>query len=75
MCQSCVVAIRRYESQPCLNLFLLFETFPQFTYLARLLELTMLHLQKHRCTSKTRLNRKHQADKQPHGPGPLLNRG
>lgn len=74
MCQS-HVDIRRCEPQPSLNSLLLSETFPQSTYLARTLELTMLHLQEYRWTSKTRLTRKHQADKQPHGLGTLLNRG
>lgn len=75
MCQS-HVAIRRREPQPCLNLYQSSGIFPDsIYYLNRPLELTMLHLQTYFWKSKTRLNPKHQADKQPHGLGTLLNRG
>lgn len=69
------VAIPRSEPQPCLNSSLSLELFPQSMYLVWTLELTMLHLQKYHWTSKTRLDREHQAKKQPDGLGTLLNRG
>lgn len=71
MCES-YVAIRRCEPQLFLRL-LLFSL--HSVYLATILELTMPHLQKYYWTSKIRWNRKHRANKQPHGLGSLLNRG
>lgn len=72
MCQS-HVAIRHREPQPCLNLMQFSGIFHYSIYLARTLRLTMLRLQKYFWTSKTRLHRKHQANKQLHGLGTLLN--